>query len=44
MLKGSKARMADVHVTTAKRTAFWHGNLPHDSDPYELTLMISATG
>jgi hypothetical protein len=36
--------MADVHGTTAKRTAFWHGNLLQDGDPHELTLMISAIG
>jgi hypothetical protein len=44
MLKVSKVRMADVHGTTAKRTAFWHGNLPQGNDRHDPTLVTSATG
>ena len=36
MLKASKARMADVHGTTATRSASWHSSLFQDSVPHDL--------
>jgi hypothetical protein len=44
MLKASKARMADVHGTTARQSASCHGSFPQDNDPHDLTLVISPTG